>query len=170
MRFAVDLPAETGSHRNLTEIGRGIRRVRLRAVEDERRVCEPAPLCASIRGMSERVSSRDALKQLGTTLRAASCSPEASSGATGRQSPSRAGPSRFRPQALAPRPRGRLYLPRGPWFDFWTEEKLERGHEIDRTVDLKTMPLRVCVGRRSAARTGEEYAEETVESPPTLVV
>ena len=45
----------------------------------------------------------------------------------------------------APRAR-RLYLPRGAWFDFWTEERVDGGREIDRAVDLETMPLHVRAG------------------------
>jgi alpha-glucosidase len=37
----------------------------------------------------------------------------------------------------------RLYLPRGTWFDFWTDDRVEGGREIDRKVDLATMPLHV---------------------------
>ena len=40
----------------------------------------------------------------------------------------------------------KLYLPRGPWFDFWTEERFDGGREIDRRVDLETMPLHVRAG------------------------
>ncbi len=32
----------------------------------------------------------------------------------------------------------RVYLPRGKWFDFWTEEVVDGGREIDRAVDLAT--------------------------------
>jgi alpha-glucosidase/alpha-D-xyloside xylohydrolase len=41
----------------------------------------------------------------------------------------------------------RLYLPRGTWFDFWTEEPTPGGREIDRPVDLETLPLHVRRGR-----------------------
>jgi alpha-glucosidase/alpha-D-xyloside xylohydrolase len=40
----------------------------------------------------------------------------------------------------------RVYLPRGGWFDFWTEERTEGGREIERPVDLATMPLFVRAG------------------------
>ena len=40
----------------------------------------------------------------------------------------------------------RLYLPRGSWFDFWTEERIEGGREVVRAVDLATMPLHVRAG------------------------
>ncbi|HEX8764572.1 MAG TPA: TIM-barrel domain-containing protein [Candidatus Acidoferrum sp.] len=35
----------------------------------------------------------------------------------------------------------RIYLPRGHWFDFWTNERYDGGREIDRPVDLETLPL-----------------------------
>ena len=40
----------------------------------------------------------------------------------------------------------RVYLPRGTWFDFWTEERVEGGRDIERPVDLETMPLYVRAG------------------------
>jgi alpha-glucosidase/alpha-D-xyloside xylohydrolase len=40
----------------------------------------------------------------------------------------------------------RLYLPRGLWYDFWTGEAVDGGREIDRPVDLETLPLYVRAG------------------------
>jgi alpha-glucosidase/alpha-D-xyloside xylohydrolase len=40
----------------------------------------------------------------------------------------------------------RVYLPRGRWWDFWTEEVVEGGAEVTRDVDLETMPLYVRAG------------------------
>jgi alpha-glucosidase/alpha-D-xyloside xylohydrolase len=40
----------------------------------------------------------------------------------------------------------RVYLPRGRWWDFWTEEAVEGGAEVARDVDLETMPLYVRAG------------------------
>lgn len=40
----------------------------------------------------------------------------------------------------------RVYLPRGRWWDFWTEEAVTGGVEIARAVDLETMPLYVRAG------------------------
>ena len=40
----------------------------------------------------------------------------------------------------------RVYLPRGDWYDFWTNERVEGGREINRAVDLETMPLYVAAG------------------------
>src|SRR6185312_7733704 len=39
-----------------------------------------------------------------------------------------------------------VYLPPGDWYDFWTEEKVEGGGEVNRPVDLATIPLYVRAG------------------------
>ena len=40
----------------------------------------------------------------------------------------------------------RVYLPHSIWYDYWTGERLEGGREIERSVDLETMPLFVRAG------------------------
>ena len=40
----------------------------------------------------------------------------------------------------------RLYLPHGVWYDFWTEERIQGGQEIVRSVDLSTLPIYVREG------------------------
>ena len=64
----------------------------------------------------------------------------------------------------------RLYLPRGAWFDFWTEERLEGGREIDRAVDLETMPLHVRAGAILPMGPVKQYVDEPVDGPLTVVV
>jgi alpha-glucosidase/alpha-D-xyloside xylohydrolase len=64
----------------------------------------------------------------------------------------------------------RLYLPRGTWFDFWTEERIEGGREIDRKVDLATMPLHVRAGAVLPLGPIKEYVEQEVDEPLTLIV
>ena len=64
----------------------------------------------------------------------------------------------------------RLYLPRGSWFDFWTEERLEGGREIDRNVDLETMPLHVRAGAVLPLAPVKEYVDQQVTEPVTMVV
>jgi alpha-glucosidase (family GH31 glycosyl hydrolase) len=64
----------------------------------------------------------------------------------------------------------RLYLPRGTWFDFWTEERAEGGREIERKVDLETMPLYVRAGAILPLGPIRQYAEEPVDAPLTLIV
>ncbi len=64
----------------------------------------------------------------------------------------------------------RLYLPHGLWFDFWTEERLEGGCEIDRKVDLETMPLHVRAGAILPLGPVKQYVHEPVDAPLTFVV
>ncbi|MGA2261683.1 MAG: TIM-barrel domain-containing protein [Acidobacteriota bacterium] len=64
----------------------------------------------------------------------------------------------------------RLYLPRGAWFDFWTEERVEGGREIDRKVDLETMPLHVRAGAILPLGPVRQYADEPTGTPMTLIV
>ncbi len=64
----------------------------------------------------------------------------------------------------------RLYLPRGTWFDFWTEERIEGGREIDRKVDLETMPLHVRAGAILPLGPVKQYVDESVDAPLTLLV
>jgi alpha-glucosidase (family GH31 glycosyl hydrolase) len=54
----------------------------------------------------------------------------------------------------------RLYLPRGRWFDFWTEQGLDGGREIDRDVDLATMPLHVRAGAIVPMGPVRQYTDE----------
>ncbi|MDH4197934.1 MAG: DUF5110 domain-containing protein, partial [Candidatus Aminicenantes bacterium] len=64
----------------------------------------------------------------------------------------------------------RLYLPRGTWFDFWTEEPTDGGREIERPVDLETMPLHVRAGAVLPLGPIRQYVEEPVEGPLTFIV
>jgi alpha-glucosidase/alpha-D-xyloside xylohydrolase len=71
----------------------------------------------------------------------------------------------------------RLYLPRastgsgqGAWFDFWSEERLEGGREIDRPVDLGVMPLYVRAGAIIPMGPLKQYTGEAVDGPLTVTV
>jgi alpha-glucosidase len=64
----------------------------------------------------------------------------------------------------------RLYLPRGPWIDFWTNEPVDGGREIDRPVDLETMPLYVRAGAILPLGSVKQYVGENVSEPASLVV
>ncbi|HEX8943097.1 MAG TPA: TIM-barrel domain-containing protein, partial [Gemmatimonadaceae bacterium] len=64
----------------------------------------------------------------------------------------------------------RLYLPRGAWFDFWTEERNDGGREIERNVDLETMPLYVRAGAIVPMGPVKQYTEEPSNEPMTIVV
>jgi alpha-glucosidase (family GH31 glycosyl hydrolase) len=64
----------------------------------------------------------------------------------------------------------RVYLPPATWYDFWTGERLEGGREIDRTVDLETMPLYVRAGSILPLGPVKQYVDEKVEEPLTLSI
>jgi len=64
----------------------------------------------------------------------------------------------------------RLYLPRGLWYDFWTEEKVEGGCEITRPVDLATLPLYVRAGAVLPMGPAKQTATERTDGLLTLTV
>jgi alpha-glucosidase (family GH31 glycosyl hydrolase) len=64
----------------------------------------------------------------------------------------------------------KLYLPSGTWFDFWTEQSLNGGRELDRPVDLATMPLYVRGGAILPMGPVRQYTSEPSDAPLTLVV
>lgn len=71
-------------------------------------------------------------------------------------------------------PRGarsrRVYLPAGDWYDFSTEERVAGGREIERDVDLETMPLYLRAGAVIPIGPVKHYADERVGEPLTLLV
>jgi alpha-glucosidase len=64
----------------------------------------------------------------------------------------------------------RLYLPRGTWIDYWTEERVTGGRELDRPVDLGTMPLYVRAGAVVPTGPVRQYVDEPTDVPLALVV
>jgi alpha-glucosidase (family GH31 glycosyl hydrolase) len=64
----------------------------------------------------------------------------------------------------------KLYLPRGAWYDFWTEEKIAGGREVSKPVELATMPLYVRAGAIIPLGPVKQYTSEKVEGPLTLLV
>ncbi|PYT76392.1 MAG: glycoside hydrolase [Acidobacteria bacterium] len=64
----------------------------------------------------------------------------------------------------------RLYLPRGRWFDFWTNERVDGGREIDRLVDLETLPLFVREGAILPLGPVKQYVNEKVDAPLSITV
>jgi alpha-glucosidase/alpha-D-xyloside xylohydrolase len=64
----------------------------------------------------------------------------------------------------------KLYLPRGHWHDFWTEERVEGFREIDRAVDLATTPLYVRAGAVIPMGPVKQYTSEPSDEPLTMVV
>jgi len=64
----------------------------------------------------------------------------------------------------------RVYLPPSSWFDLWTGEHLEGGREIDRPVDLETLPLYARAGSILPLGPVKQYAGEKVDSPLTISI
>jgi len=63
-----------------------------------------------------------------------------------------------------------VYLPRGTWYDFWTDEPVDGGREITRAVDLETMPLYVRAGAILPLGPVKQYVEEKSDEPLTVHV
>jgi alpha-glucosidase/alpha-D-xyloside xylohydrolase len=64
----------------------------------------------------------------------------------------------------------RVYLPRGSWYDFWTGERAEGGREIQRDVDLETMPLFVRAGAILPLGPVKQYTSEKVDAPLSVTI
>ena len=64
----------------------------------------------------------------------------------------------------------RIYLPRGVWYDFWSNERHDGGREISRDVDLETMPLYVRAGSILPLGPVKQYTSEQVDAPLTLSI
>ncbi len=63
-----------------------------------------------------------------------------------------------------------LYLPRGDWYDFWTEEKIAGGREVVRPVDLATLPLYARSGAILPLNPVQQYTAEAVDGPLTITI
>ena len=64
----------------------------------------------------------------------------------------------------------RVYLPAGTWYDFWTGDRIEGGREIDRTVDLETLPLYVRAGSILPLGPIKQFVNEKVEAPLSISI
>jgi len=64
----------------------------------------------------------------------------------------------------------RVYLPAGGWYDFWTQERVEGGREINRPVDLETIPLYVRAGSILPLGPVKQFTGEKVEQPLSICI
>ena len=64
----------------------------------------------------------------------------------------------------------RVYLPSGNWTDFWTEESINGGRDLDRKIDLTTLPIYVRAGAILPMGPVRQYTGEPSDAPLTLVV
>ena len=58
-----------------------------------------------------------------------------------------------------------VYLPRGGWYDFWTGERSDGGRQIERKVDLATLPLYVRAGAILPMGPTRQYVTQPVDKP-----
>ncbi len=61
-----------------------------------------------------------------------------------------------------------VYLPKGVWHDFWTQERIEGGHEVTRNVDLATIPLYVRAGAVIPMGPVKQHTGEKSDAPLTI--
>lgn len=59
-------------------------------------------------------------------------------------------------------------LPRGDWFDWWTNEKHKGGRRVERDVDLGTMPIYARSGAIIPLDPVRQFANQSVEGPTEL--
>ena len=64
----------------------------------------------------------------------------------------------------------RVYLPRGRWYDFWSDEMLEGGREINREVDLEIIPIYVRAGSILPLGPVRQYTAEKVNGPLSISI
>jgi alpha-glucosidase (family GH31 glycosyl hydrolase) len=58
-----------------------------------------------------------------------------------------------------------VYLPRGNWYDLWTNDRVEGGREIRRSVDLETIPLYVAAGTVLPLGPVKQHTNKKVDQP-----
>jgi alpha-glucosidase/alpha-D-xyloside xylohydrolase len=63
-----------------------------------------------------------------------------------------------------------VYLPRGKWYDFWTDEIVEGGQEINRPIDLETIPLYVRAGTVLPLVPVKQHTGEKVDHPLSISI
>jgi alpha-glucosidase/alpha-D-xyloside xylohydrolase len=64
----------------------------------------------------------------------------------------------------------RVYLPKGDWFDFWTNERMTGGKEVERSVDLAIVPMYVRAGAVIPTGPVKQYVDEPSDAPMELTV
>lgn len=64
----------------------------------------------------------------------------------------------------------RLYLPRGRWYDFWTETAPDGGREITREVDLATIPVYARAGAIVPLGPVKQYTDQPVDAPVQITI
>ncbi|HYW36379.1 MAG TPA: DUF5110 domain-containing protein, partial [Balneolaceae bacterium] len=62
----------------------------------------------------------------------------------------------------------KVYLPKGQWYDWWTNRKISGGKTIKRKVNLSIMPIYVPAGSIIPMDPVRQYVHQKVKAPTTL--
>jgi alpha-glucosidase/alpha-D-xyloside xylohydrolase len=63
-----------------------------------------------------------------------------------------------------------VYIPKGEWYDWWTNKKVSGGQVITRDIDLSVMPIYVRAGAIIPIDPVRQYTSEVVSEPTTLKI
>lgn len=63
-----------------------------------------------------------------------------------------------------------VYLPKGGWYDWWTNELISGGKTVQRAVNLSTMPLYIKAGAIIPVDTIRQSVSDTLSAPPTMKI
>jgi alpha-glucosidase (family GH31 glycosyl hydrolase) len=63
-----------------------------------------------------------------------------------------------------------VYLPKGDWYDWWTNAKLSGGQTVTKSVDLATMPIYIRAGAIIPVDPIRQYTDQPVEAQTTLKI
>jgi alpha-glucosidase (family GH31 glycosyl hydrolase) len=63
-----------------------------------------------------------------------------------------------------------VYLPRGYWYDFWTNDGVEGAREINKAVDLETIPLFVAAGTILPFAPVKQYTAQDTDQPLSILI
>jgi len=64
----------------------------------------------------------------------------------------------------------RVYLPHSIWYDYWTGERLEGGREIERSVDLETIPLFIRAGSIVPLGPVKQFSAQRADEPLSISI
>ena len=63
-----------------------------------------------------------------------------------------------------------VYLPKGDWYDWWTNDKTSGGRTVTRSIDLSVMPIFVRAGSIIPIDPIRQFSSEIVKEPTTLKI
>jgi alpha-glucosidase/alpha-D-xyloside xylohydrolase len=64
----------------------------------------------------------------------------------------------------------KVYLPKGTWYDFWTNEPVDGGREVTKPVDLETIPIYVSAVAVLPLGPVKQFVEEKSDAPLSVTI